>query len=221
MKHLYIIRHGETTWNAEQRMQGRLDSPLNDKGRAQAHLHGETLQKIGGVDFVLSSPSGRTRETTAILNHYLQVPVDYDEALMERDCGLWSGFTVDEIEAEYPQEWVARDVDPWFHRPPQGENLPDLIARVTDSLARLATLPHERIALVTHGVMSRAILTHYLDLEPVEANRLRHPNDLFYRLRFEPSTMVTEFFRAGRGPIAGLLRSKPGETIPVTQTSND
>ncbi len=221
MKHLYIIRHGETTWNAEQRMQGRLDSPLNNKGRAQAQLHGETLQRMGGVDYVLASPSGRTRETTAILNRFLQVPVDYDEALMERDCGLWSGFTVDEIAAQYPDEWVARDVDPYHHRPPQGENLPDLITRVTSCLAALAALPHERIALVTHGVMSRAILTHYLGLEPGDANRLRHPNDLFYRLSFESSTLVPEFFRGGRGPVAGLLRSRPGETIPVTQTSSD
>ena len=221
MKHLYIIRHGETEWNAEQRMQGRLDSPLNEKGRAQAHLHAETLQRAGGVDLIVASPSGRTRETTAILNRILQVPVDYDEALMERDCGLWSGFTVDEIAASYPAQWRERDEDPFFHRPPEGENLPDVIARVAGLLSALRTLPQERIALVTHGVMSRAILTQLLSLPPADANRVRHPNDLFYRLRFETTVPEPEFFRAGRGPVGGLLRARPGETIPVTQTSSD
>jgi broad specificity phosphatase PhoE len=221
MKYLYIIRHGETVWNAEQRMQGRLDSPLNDRGREQARQHAQTLARMGGVDFILSSPSGRTRETTSILNQWLDVPSDFDEALMERDCGLWSGFTIDEIAEAYPEEWAARDVDPFFHRPPDGENLPDLIARVGRCLTALHTLPHERVALVTHGVMSRAILTHYLQLPVPEANRVRHPNDLFYRLRFEADAPSPEFFRAGQGPVAGLLQARPGETIPVTQTSSD
>jgi probable phosphoglycerate mutase len=221
MKHLYIIRHGETWWNAEQRMQGRLDSPLNQRGREQAERHAETLLRVGGVDYILSSPSGRTRETTAILNRRLRVPVDYNEALMERDSGLWSGFTVAEIAAEYPQEWAARDVDPFFHRPPEGENLPDLIERVVPVLAGLESLPFESIALVTHGIMSRAILTHLLGLRPEEANRVRHPNDVFYRLCVGEEGRRPEFFRAGEGPVAGLLQARPGETIPVTQTSSD
>ncbi len=221
MKYLYIIRHGETYWNAEKRMQGRLDSPLNLRGQEQAQLHAQTLQRIGGVDYILSSPSGRTRETTAILNRRLGAPVDYDEALMERDSGLWSGFTVEEIAEEYPHEWAAQDVDPFFHRPPEGENLPDLIGRVAPCLEALLTLPVERIAIVTHGIMSRAILTVLLPLVPEEASRVRHPNDLFYRLRYENGQHIPEFFRAGDGPIAGLLQAKPGETIPVTQSSND
>jgi len=221
MKYLYIIRHGETYWNAERRMQGRLDSPLNPRGREQAERHAETLLRMGGVDYILSSPSGRTRETTAILNRRLRAPVDYDEALMERDCGLWSGFTVTEIAEEYPREWAEREVEPFHHRPPEGENLPDLIKRIEPCLHALLQLPYERIALVTHGIMSRAILTVLLPLAPAEANRVRHPNDLFYRLRYENCRHSPEFFRAGEGPVAGLLQAIPGETIPVTQTSND
>lgn len=221
MKHLYIIRHGETVWNAEQRMQGRLDSPLNERGKAQAADHARTLLRMGGIDYILSSPSGRTRETTAIINRPHGVPVDYHEALMERDCGLWSGFTVQEIAEEYPAEWAARDVDPFHHRPPEGENLPDLIDRVVPVLESILTLPVERIALVTHGIMSRAILTHYLGLDPAEANRVRHPNDVFYRLHFDDGRCTPEFFCAGVGPVAGLLQARPGETIPVTQTSSD
>lgn len=221
MRYLYIIRHGETYWNAEQRMQGRLDSPLNPRGREQAERHAQTLLRMGGVDYVLSSPSGRTRETTSIINRQIGAPVDYDEALMERDCGLWSGFTVQEIAADYPDAWAARDIDPFHHRPPEGENLPDLIERVAPCLAAVAALPFERIALVTHGIMSRAILTHLLPLVPEEANRVRHPNDVFYRLRFEEDRPVPEFFRSGEGPVAGLLQARPGETIPVTQTSSD
>ncbi|MEZ5596273.1 MAG: histidine phosphatase family protein [Pseudomonadales bacterium] len=221
MKTIYIVRHGETEWNAERRMQGRLDSPLNDNGREQAYRHGRTLVELGGVDFIVASPSGRTRETTAIINRFLGVPVEYDERLMERDCGNWSGFTVDEIAAMDPGEWWLRDRDPYFHRPPGGENLPDVIDRVVTPLQRVLAAPEPRVAVITHGIVSRAILTHLLELTPVQANRLRHPNNLFYRLTLGTDGLTTDFFRDGSGPVSGLLRPDADETIPVAGMTSD
>ena len=212
-RELFIIRHGQTLWNVEGRMQGRLDSPLSDEGKAQAAVHARVLEQLGGVDHILASPSGRTRETAAILNSRLQVPIDYEEVLMERDCGEWGGLTIDEIRDEQPEAWQARERDPYLHRPPGGENVPDLMDRVAPLLEEVDKVPEGRLAIVTHGVMSRAILTRYLQLTPVESGRVRHPNDLFYRLRFTGSDLWPEFFRAGEGPIAGLLRREPGETI--------
>ena len=103
-KEIFIIRHGQTLWNIEQRMQGRLDSPLSDEGKLQAQRHAEVLAANGGVDHFIVSPSGRTRETASIVNARIQAPIDFEEVLMERDCGEWSGFTVQEIEREFPQE---------------------------------------------------------------------------------------------------------------------
>ncbi len=210
---VYILRHGQTEWNVALRMQGRWDSPLTAAGRSQAELHGRTLAREGGVDAIIASPLGRTRDTAERVNAYLEAPLRYQDALMERDCGHWSGLTLAEIEAAYPQEWRARSEDPYYHRPPGGENLDDMEARVGGFLDAVCAGPERRVALVTHGVMSRVIIRRLLDLAPREAVEVRHPNALFYRLEIGAPGADSAYFLAGRGPIAGLLRKNEGETI--------
>ncbi|MEZ5559802.1 MAG: histidine phosphatase family protein [Pseudomonadales bacterium] len=240
---LFILRHGQTEWNVAQRMQGRLDSALTDEGRRQAAQHGRTLQRVGGVDRLLASPLGRTRDTAQLVNAALGVRLDFDPALMERDCGAWSGLTLDEIEQRYPGDWAERRRDPYFHRPPGGENLDDMRGRVAGLLEHLCREPSARIALVTHGVMSRVILTHLLALTPAAAIRVKHPNALFYRLEFAadgvrelssmpaadhgrdrpPSAVRVSHFLDGQGPVAGLLHQSDSETIggPDKNTTSD
>lgn len=225
---LYVIRHGETRWNVEQRMQGRGDSPLTEQGRRQAARHGEVIARLGGVDELLVSPSGRTRETAAILGECLAVAgfaprQSFHDALMERHSGEWEGLTLDEIRARYPGHWRERETDPYFHRPPGGENHADmelrvgglldtvrqqLVARrvVFDRAERAAASTRGAVALVTHGIMSRVILKRLLGLTPLEAAAVRHPNALFYRLEFEPDGIRHSYFLDGEGPVEGLLR---------------
>jgi len=215
---LYIVRHGQTEWNVASRMQGRLDSPLTEAGRAQADVHGRTLARLGGVDSLITSPLGRTRATADLLLAHLDVTVHQEPALMERDCGDWAGLTLAEIEAAYPDDWRSRLDDPFHHRPPRGENLSDMEARVAGFLSRLlADLghgPERAVALVTHGVMSRVILKRLLSLTPDGAVLVLHPNDLFYRLEIDGGRCVASaYFIDGAGPRHGLLRHQRGETI--------
>jgi len=218
---LFLIRHGQTEWNVQKRMQGRLDSPLTAKGRAQADANGRVLKHSAQVDALVVSPSGRTRETAYIVNSYLRVPVSYEQALMERDCGDWSGLTIDEIAANYPQAWRSRETEPYHHRPPGGENFEDMIARVRDFLDSLFQGNHEQVALVTHSALSRAILTHFLGITPVQLARLRHPNDLVYRLQFQPAQIEASHFLGGDGPREGLLHHTDSETISRLDGSDD
>jgi glucosyl-3-phosphoglycerate phosphatase len=215
---LYIVRHGQTEWNVASRMQGRLDSPLTAAGRLQAELHGRTLAELGGVEALITSPLGRTRATTELLLPHLHAAVRHEPALMERDCGLWAGLTLAEIEAAYPDDWRLRLADPFHHRPPRGENLPDMEARSAGFLDRLladlAHGAHRAVALVTHGVMSRVILKRLLGLTPAAAVRVRHPNELFYRLEIDGSRCVgSAHFIDGAGPRDGLLHHQRSETI--------
>jgi broad specificity phosphatase PhoE len=215
---LYIVRHGQTEWNVASRMQGRLDSPLTEAGRIQADVHGRALARLGGVEALITSPLGRTRATTELLQAHLGATVHQEPALMERDCGVWAGLTLTEIESAYPDDWRARLVDPFHHRPPSGENLPDMETRIEGFLDRLLIdLAHgaERaVALVTHGVMSRVILKRLLRLTPAAAVLVRHPNDLFYRLEIDGRRCVAStHFIGGAGPRDGLLRQEGGETI--------
>ena len=132
---------------------------------------------------------------------------------MERDCGEWSGLTIEEIERHYPQAWVARQEDPFFHRPPGGENHEDLVQRARPLLAEFLAGERAEVGLVTHGVMSRAIVTHLLELAPGEAVGIRHPNDLVYRLDISAAGVQASHFLAGDGPRTGLLRQNENETI--------
>ncbi len=213
MKHLYIVRHGQTEWNVEARMQGRLDSPLTALGREQAGQHGALIKSLGGVDRLWVSPAGRTMETAYIINSFTQAQIDFADELMERDCGNWSGQTVAEIEAAFPDLWAARDADPYWFQPPGGENLQDMLERSHVFLDELFDLDWNAIALVTHGVMSKVVLKFFLGLNEVETARLRHPNDLVYRLTFNAEDIETEHFVAGGSAQSGLLRSTDDQHI--------
>src|SRR5262245_48828367 len=117
---LYYIRHGETDWNAESRLQGQRDIPINANGRAQARQCGEILRDLigredGRFDFV-ASPLGRARETMEIARATLQLdPRAYriDERLKEISFGEWEGFTLDEVRRTSPEAIAARERDKW------------------------------------------------------------------------------------------------------------
>jgi broad specificity phosphatase PhoE len=206
---LYLLRHGETHWNVEQRMQGRGDSALTERGRDQVLQHAAVLA-ASGVDRLMVSSAGRTRASADILLERLRadgndVPATYHDALMERHCGAWEGMTIAEIETQFPENWAARQQDGYFHRPPGGESHADMELRVGELLPAIRS-EGDRIAVVTHGVMSRVILKLLLGLDPVEAMQVRHPNGLFYRLEFTPQGVRRAHYLDGAGPFDGLLR---------------
>ena len=213
MKQIFIIRHGQTEWNLARRMQGRLDSPLTHAGMEQAHSHGELLKGLTPIETMYVSPSGRTRETAYIVNSYVRAPVEFEDALLERDVGLWSGLTVDELEDAFPQAWRSRLNDPFNHRPPEGESLADMGERCAGFIEGLLSGPAMNIALVTHQVMSRVILGQLLDLSPEEVVQVIHPNDVFYQVNVSELRSVRHFLN-GQGPFDGLLHRGDGETIP-------
>jgi len=208
LKTIYIVRHGQTEWNVAGRMQGRLDSPLTELGKQQASANGALLKQLGGVDQLWVSPAGRTTETAYLINFHTQAPIDFAEALLERDCGLWSGMTIDDIREQHPQSWAQREQEPYWHQPPQGENLQDMLLRCHEFLDGLFDLDWDTLGLVTHGVMSKVILKFFLGLNEVECVRIRHPNELVYRLTMTAEDIETHHFLGGGEAQAGLLRAE-------------
>jgi probable phosphoglycerate mutase len=209
LKTIYIVRHGQTQWNVEGRMQGRLDSPLTEQGIQQAGANGALLKTLGGVEQLWVSPSGRTTETAYLINSYTQATIEFADELLERDCGEWSGMTIDEIQARHPQAWAKRLEDPYWYQPPQGESLQDMLLRAHGFLDDLFDSQWQSVALVTHGVMSKVILKFYLGLSEIECTRTRHPNDTVYRLTFTAEDIETHHFLGGGEPVPGLLRTEP------------
>jgi broad specificity phosphatase PhoE len=156
---LYVVRHGETDWNAAERWQGHTDIPLNANGRVQARAVAEALREAG-LSGVVASDLSRARETARIIATELGVAIAYvDAALRERSFGCFEGLTRTECEALHPEAW--RD---WLadRRTPLGaETHEALTLRVMGALRRAAerVARHDAPALVvTHGGALRAIV---------------------------------------------------------------
>lgn len=148
---IVAIRHGETAWNVDTRIQGQLDIPLNEQGRRQARrLAGAVAHD--GLTAVYASDLARAHETAAAVAGALGLPVHSDRGLRERAFGVFQGLTFAEIEQRWPeqaQRWRRRDPD---FGPEGGERLADFYARCVASAAAIAARhPGETIALVAHG----------------------------------------------------------------------
>ena len=152
---LYLIRHGQSEWNAAGRMQGRLDSPLTALGRAQAAALAPLL--AGLVAARVASPQGRAIETARIL---FGDDFTTDERLCEIDVGDFSGRTRAEIEITHPGIFETSWLD-WYDRCPNGEGYARLSARCAEFLAAM-TGP---TIAVTHGITLRMLRLHAMGLD--------------------------------------------------------
>ncbi len=148
---VFVLRHGQTAYNAEQRIQGHLDLPLNDTGRWQAERLADALQHET-IDAVYSSDLQRALQTAEPLARRRGLAVQRDAGLRERAFGGFEGLSFDEIDARWPDDaarWRRRDAD---FGPAGGETLRDFAQRcVATALALAARHRGGTIALVAHG----------------------------------------------------------------------
>lgn len=168
---LYFARHGQTDWNAERRLQGQHDIPLNSLGRIQAAQSGRILRELfvreglqpADFDYV-SSPLGRARETMELMRTGLGLdPVQYrtDPRLKEMSFGRWEGHTFAELKDREAEGLAAREKDKWGFVLPGGESYAQLTVRVREWYESI-----ERDTVVAaHGGVCRALIAH-LGIEP-------------------------------------------------------
>ena len=146
------IRHGETAWNVDTRIQGQLDIPLNDTGHWQAKRLAAAVADEG-VSAIYASDLLRAHQTAQAIAQTTGVAVSADLALRERAFGAFEGHTYKEIEARWPEQserWRKRDPD--FSPGVSGESLRVFFERCVTVATRLAAAhPGETIALVAHG----------------------------------------------------------------------
>jgi probable phosphoglycerate mutase len=152
---ILLIRHGETAWNAERRLQGHLDIVLNAEGERQAALLAAALSNEP-LDVIVASDLLRARRTAGALARVHGLPVQLDGGLRERCYGGFEGMLYTEIAQHFPIEfaaWQARDVD--ARLPPganRGETFREFYTRVTGAMLRWAKAhPGKSLALVAHG----------------------------------------------------------------------
>lgn len=145
------VRHGETAWNRESRIQGHLDIPLSPLGLAQAQ---RLAQALAGepLDAIYASDLGRARRTAAAVAERVGLPVQEDAGLRERGFGCFEGLSWSEIESRWPEQalrWKRRDPD---FGAEGGERLRDFYARAVGTVERLAQAhPGQTLLVVAHG----------------------------------------------------------------------
>ena len=161
---IYYIRHGETDWNAQGRLQGAQDVPLNDLGRRQSAGSGRILADLfardgrseASLEFV-ASPLGRARQTMELVRDVLRLPPNeyaIDDRLREIGYGEWEGSTLAQAQEEDPDLFARRRVEKWTVSPPGGENYVSVRARMSDWYNQLVA---DTVA-VAHGGTARALM---------------------------------------------------------------
>jgi probable phosphoglycerate mutase len=193
---ILLIRHGETAWNAERRLQGHLDIPLNDEGARQAALLADALAHEP-IDTLVASDLQRARQTAQAVADRRGLPLHIDPALRERGYGGFEGLLYSEIEQRFPQEfaaWQARDIDAVL--PPGrnvGESFRSFFDRATGAILALAAAhPGQTLTLVAHGGVLECAYRLALGL-PLETPRdFKVYNASINRFRYHPATRTLE-----------------------------
>lgn len=200
---ILLVRHGETEWNLQRRIQGRFDSPLTERGAAQARAIGRfvgTLPDAASARIV-ASPQGRARRTAEIIGEQLAAAPELvtDDRLREISVGSWDGLTYGDIAMGSPGIFDGEGRHEWYFRSPDGDTYEAFAARVGEWLSEAAET--RLLVAVTHGIVSRVLRGLYAKLPRHTALTLPVPQDKIFRLSggLVEQIAVPNYSEDGRG----------------------
>jgi len=181
---IYLLRHGETEWNVQQRLQGRQESALTPLGRAQAAAMAELLADLTAIEpprelRLVSSPLGRARQTAEAVAARLDLPLELDERLAEIAFGDWEGRLHHEVAPTDAEALATRE---WLVSAPGGETYDEIWARAASFLADQPAEPERQVIAVSHGVTGRVIRGCYGGLSRRETLTQSVPHGAVFRL---------------------------------------
>jgi len=183
---IYLMRHGETAWNVEQRLQGRRDSALTEKGLRQAAAYGERLKRetLPLADLrIVCSPLRRACHTAEIVLAALGLPperIELEPRLAEIDLGAWEGLTWKDVERDHREVFERRKADRWNIPVPGGESFADIAVRVGSWLNEVGEAG--TTLAISHGGTSRIVRGLYGGLDRAAMVALAEPQDRLFRL---------------------------------------
>lgn len=174
---LLLVRHGESTYNAEGRIQGQQDAPLSERGRRQAERLGERLRPYT-FDACYASDLSRAADTArAIVRHHPTVPFESTPLLREIKFGIFEGRIVPEIEETFPEEYAEWMEDRQHFVPRGAESADDLYDRAGRALHWLRERAHDgTILVVAHGAILNSLLGQFLGFGPEARYRFHLDN---------------------------------------------
>lgn len=192
MTSVILIRHGETEWNKEKRVQGQIDIPLSEEGKKQAKALSEKLKTLS-VDHIYSSTLKRARETAKIISKNVSIDVITDPRLNERNYGVYEGALWTDVDKKYTEKGIN------FHSttPPQGENPERFIKRVLESFTDIVT-KHTRqtIGIICHSGVLHVLIRHLKNIPHDTHATFRFPNTSISIYHIDDENIVTEHLLA-------------------------
>lgn len=182
---IILLRHGETFWNREGRIQGHTESELTPLGERQARAMAEVAADLARRDGregwrLVASPIGRAMRTAQMVADATGLPIEPDARLKEIGCGEWEGRLRADIAHIHPEVFATRE---WFFGAPGGETFEGVTARAADWLASLPVEPERRVIAVSHGVWGRLLRGAYAGLGRQATLDQDVPQDAVYELR--------------------------------------
>src|SRR5574341_688916 len=188
MPKVILVRHGESVWNSERRIQGSLDPELSSRGLRQTDLLVSHLRPHlpSAVAAIYTSPLRRAAQTADQIAATYGIPVVHEPDLREMSLGKWEGMTVAEIQATYPgcyEQWLE---DPLAFPAPGGEDLRSFERRVVGGLERMQnTHPKADLIVVSHGGVIKALLCFALGLDVRYLFRLKQDNTAINQIELD------------------------------------
>ncbi len=186
-KTVYFVRHGETLFNRDKRLQGWIDSPLSERGQQQAMDVAKALRSLNpGIRAAYVSPLGRARQTAEIYRRELGISLETTESLKEVSFGDFEGNTLPELDEKFPGQWRARQADKWNYRPPGGEANRDAVPRAKEVVRRIESHPDgEPLLIIAHFAINRLVLSLLAGITPDETIKMDVPHESIYQARHE------------------------------------
>ncbi|GIL38847.1 histidine phosphatase family protein [Roseiterribacter gracilis] len=176
---IWLLRHGETEWNRDGRLQGRFDSPLTQRGVQQAQAMSDLLLRDLGMSpeiRLVASPRAGAIATAMIVARTLNLDLETDQRLVEITMGAWDGMTRDEIAAAHPE--IDRSQADWHLGAPDCEKLSEVRARIASFLGEI----DGPTIVVAHGLSGKILRGVYLGLDDAAALRLYERQDAVFLL---------------------------------------
>jgi broad specificity phosphatase PhoE len=175
---IYVVRHGETTWNKEEVFRGRKDIPLNDTGLWQAERTGAFFADKG-VSAIYSSPLARAKQTASRIGEASRVPIKVDDAFIDMDFGPWEGLSLAAVQQRFPQPLDIWRKYPHRFRVQGAETLAQVRKRVKKGL-QAATMDGSVVVIVTHRVICKLLALHFLGVS----------NRHFWKIKCDPASIT-------------------------------
>ncbi len=189
-----LVRHAETVWNRDKRIQGQSDSPLTERGRQLAEKWGRQLEAYAW-DRMMVSDLGRAGKTADCINITLKLSIDFNNGLREQKWGLWEGKLIREVEVDMISS--GQEQAGWAFCPPEGEDRESVWRRGHATLCRAAERwPGSRILVVAHEGMLKCLLYRLMGRRflPSEPTAIK-PGHL-HLLRYDPKGLSIERINA-------------------------